>query len=341
MRFVCADGLNGFEVETLYVVQFVQKSFGKHIHEISGNSARSETALYSLGYHEVLYVVCNSQTCAACARLHGKTLFYQSEFVQQLRRHAGNFKTDGIFGDFGRSGNDSFRVADCVNRENVVYVFSVQLRILNFVHHIVGYENHFVGVHKVAYGVAQTSACAFAHGACSVAVFIHCGNAQNCNVDVQITRFDCLRTSAVSVHYAQALQFAVTDRFGYGTVYVVRVNFGNVTVFHKFHQNCVAGENRAGGKRHIFKVTTLDFFRNHVQNVVAVTKMVMEGQSHSVVNVQFVKQVGNACKFAETFRRGFFGDKFAGFALKSTAALKRLVPLRDESIDAVIHCCHL
>ena len=285
MGRVRADGLHGLQVKALHVHQRAEAARVEHVHKIAGDAAGGEGTLNLLLHHHVHQELGRCQGRAARAGLEGEAVLQQTRVSDHIHRTLGHHQTHGIAGDLGGAGHDALGVADGGHLHHVINVNlrdrPAQQRIG---HQVVGDHDDLLGVHRVREGVAQASAGGGAELAGAIAHGIGCGCGDEGHVDGRVAQGDVPGTAAVGAEVHRLVHQALGDASAQSGGHVIRIDLAHHAAFDVLLQRgCVHVEDGACVQRQLPDAEVRDLLHHHVQRVVAVAQVMVEGHGHAAL----------------------------------------------------------
>ena len=283
MGRVRADGLHGLQVKALHVHQRTEAARVEHVHQIAGDAAGGEGALNLIPHHHVHQELCRRQRRAARAGLEGEAVLQQARVANHIHRALGHHQAHGVAGDLGGAGHDALGVADGGNLHHVIDVnFRDRPAQQRIGHQVVGDDDDLFGVHRVREGVAEAAAGGGAELAGAVTHRIRRGRGDEGHVDGRVAQGDVPGTAAVGAEVHRLVHQALGDAAAQSGGHVVRVDLAHHAILDVLLQRgCVHVEDGACVQRQLPDAEVRDLLHHHVQRVVAVAQVMVEGDGHA------------------------------------------------------------
>ena len=285
MGRVRADGLHGLQVKALHVHQRTEAARVEHVHNIPGDAAGGEGTLYLVLHHHVHQELGCGQRSAARTGLEGEAVLQQARVADDLHRALGHHQTHGVAGDLGGAGHNALGIADGGHLHHVIDVDlrdrPAQQRIG---HQVVGDDDDLPGVHRIREGVAQASAGGGAKLAGAVAHRIRGRRSDEGHVDGRVAQGDVPRPAAVGAEVHRLVHQALGDAAAQSGGHVVGVDLAHHAILDVLLQRrCVHVEDGACVQRQLPDAEVRDLLHHHVQRVVAVAQVMVEGYGHATL----------------------------------------------------------
>ena len=280
---VAAQGLHRLQVEALHVQQGLETPRLEHVYHIAGDAAQAEASLDALFQHDLLEEARRRQGRAPRAGLEGEAVLQKAGALDDLGRIGGHDQAHRVPGDPGGAGDDALGVADGVHRNHIVHVdFRDGPALQGIGHQVVRNDDHFFCVHGVGDGVAQTAAGGLSEFSGAVAHGVRAGGGDEGHVDGGAPAGDVAGPSAVGAELHGLLHEAPGNLPAQSGGHVVRLQGGYHVVPDMVRQGLVDVEEGAGVDGQVLDSQRRDLLHDHVQHVVAVAQVVVEGNRHAV-----------------------------------------------------------
>ena len=278
-----AQGLHRLEIKALHVQQGLEAPGPEHVHHISGDASQAEAALHALGEHDVLEEAGRRQGRAAGPGLEGEALLQEPRVLDDPGRVGGHHQPHRVPGDAGGAGDDARRVADGLHLHHIVHIDLGNGPVQQGVgDQAVGDDHHLFGVHGVRRRVAQASAGGLAVLAGAVAHGVRAGGGDEGHVHRRAAAGDVAGPAAVGAELHRPLQQPPGDLPAQAGGHVVGENPGDHVIADVVRQGLVGVKEGAGVHRQIPDAQIRDLLHDHVEHIVAVSQVVVEGHGHAV-----------------------------------------------------------
>ena len=185
-----------------------------------------------------------------------------------------------------------------------------------------------VGVLRVGHGVAHGAAVGLAADAAAVAHAVTGGGGHKGDVDVDLAGLDGAGTAAVAADDGAGLQLAGGDHFAHSAADAAGLNTDDLALLDVIG-NGVVGVAQGGGRDgQILQPQLLDGgFHDHVDHIVAVTQVVVEGEGHAGLGAALSQRVGDGLH--QLALLGLFIAAGAGGGLLDVLAVHVILSLID------------
>ena len=281
---IFADGAYCLQIEALHIQQRPEQSLVQHIDQQASDTALRVAAVNPLLLHDFFQIHCRRQRRAACARLEGKAILEKTGAGNDPRGGLRDGDRDGIARHAGRAGDDSGGVTDGVHGDDIIHVnFRDRPAAERIRHKFIGDNNDLFRVLRVREGVAQRTAGRFSDLARAVAHRVAAWRGDECNVDWGFAACNIARAAAVRPELHGLVHDAPRNGAAKSGGHIVGQQSADRSVFDMLQHRQVHVEQRAGVDRQIADAHGADLLHDHVDDIVAVSQMVVKRDAHPVL----------------------------------------------------------
>ena len=293
---VGANRFNRLQVKALYIQQCLKAALVEHVDHVSGDAAHAVAALDALFEHHLLDVFGGGQGRAARAGLEGEAVLEQAGRLDDLGGVACHLQAHRVAGNLGGTGDDAGRVADLVNLDDVVDINlrdgEADQRVGD---QVVGDNDNLLGVHRVGECVADRAAGRRSDLTGAVAHVVGGWGGDEGHVDNRGSLLHVGGSAAVAAEDNRLVHDALRDGLADLRAHVVALDAGDHAVFDVADDRLMHVKDRACVDGQIFDAHLGNLVQHHVQHIVAVSHVVVEGNGHSVPELTFFNRFFNRC----------------------------------------------
>ena len=298
---VVFQGLRRLQVEGLDVEDLIDQPLFVHLDDLSCDAAEREVRVDVLLFHPFTEESHGRERRAAGTHLHRESVIEVAGVHDDIRRRLGDQEFLRVLGVPGRTAHDAARIADVLDRDDVIDLYRRDtergVRIRN---QIICDDDDLVRILRVDLGITEGTAHRAALLLTDVAVGIAEGIAGRCteerHVDVEFASGDRRCTAAVRTENDREVHQAAGDLLCELPAHAAGLDVCDNTVLDMFDHRGMAARQRAGCDGQVFDAHSCDLIQHHVDDVIAVSEMVVERNGHAVL------QAGLDDRFVDRFQ---------------------------------------
>ena len=282
------DVVDCVKVESLRIHQDADHAHIQKVAHGFGQSAYAKSHLDVALFHDAGQGDGRSDGSSADAGLIGETILEVRSVHNDLRAVFSHHQLALIGSGFRCACSDLLGDTDGIHNDNTVNLGHGDVcREVRERYQAVSDRYYILSTVAVDVGVTQNAAVGLAADTAEVAVIIGCGSADECDVNLCLTRYQRADTSAVAAHDRKALEFAVGDRFADLAADTGGLDAGDGAVFDHGNKSFVSLAQGSGCQCDVLKTHVVDLLHDHVDDQVAFTEMMVEADGHAAVRFAF------------------------------------------------------
>ena len=287
------DGVDGIQIEVLHVDDFPDLALLQQLHHGAADAADGPAHLDAPLVHVLFQEQVGSQRGAAHAGLEGEALLEIGSRGNNLGHILGHHQIPGVLADAGSGGGNLLGVADGIDNDNGIHVNGFHgSGHIGEVHQAVGNDHHMVGILGVGHGIAHGAAVALAADAPAVAHAVRGGSSHKGDVDVNLTGLDGTGTAAVGTDDGGGLQLSGGNDLAHPAADAGGLDADDLALFNIVSDGIMGAAQARCGNGQVLQAQLLDGgLHDHVDHIIAVTQMVMEGEGHTVLGTALLQGV--------------------------------------------------